>query len=252
MKRALALALSTGAMVVAMGTAKADWSVGAGFENFRWKESTSPSVKESGLRWALDLTWAQSKDPGLSVAYNGKFYVGNVDYTGAFLGSATPISSSTHYRGFSNEIQSIYRMPQNATDVVLGLGWDHWNRELSSIQEENWDVLYARLGMNFNSLVRQGFLASAGIKYPVYVRENANLTAIGFGQNPRLRPKGDFSFYTTLGYRISPAWDVMAFYDGYRFKQSNTVAVTSGGGMASVWQPKSQQDVFGMKVQHNF
>src|SRR6266550_1998385 len=68
MKRALALAFSTLAVVAGMSGAKADWSVGAGFENFRWKESTSPSVKESGLRWALDLAWMQSREPGLSAA----------------------------------------------------------------------------------------------------------------------------------------------------------------------------------------
>jgi hypothetical protein len=252
MKRALALAFSTVAVVAGMSGAKADWSVGAGFENFDWKESTSPSVKESGLRWALDLTWTQSKDPGLSAAYNLKLYTGNVDYTGALLGSNLPISAETHYRGISNEVQSLYRMPSNALDFVLAAGWDHWVRDLSANQTETWDVLYARLGANFNSTARQGPFGGAGVKYPVYVRENGHLTDAGFRQNPRLRPKGDFSFYGTLGYRVTPAWDVMAFYDSYRFKQSNTVVVSNSTSLVQVFQPKSRQDVVGLKVQHNF
>ena len=251
MKHGLTVALSTCAVVVATGTARADISVGAGFENFRWKESTTPTVKESGLRWVLDLTWSQSKAPGGSVAYNLKLYAGNVDYTGALLGSGLPISGETHYRGVQNELQAIYRT-LGGGDFVLSAGWDHWNRDLTAAQTESYDVLYARAGAAFGATIRTGAFGSAGVKYPVYVRENAHLTDIGFTSNPRLRPRGDFSFYGTLGYRVNPAWDVMAYYDSYRFKQSNTVAVTDGISPFTVFQPKSRQDVVGLKVQHNF
>jgi hypothetical protein len=238
-------------MMAAASGARADWALGAGFENFRWKESTSPAVKESGLRWVIDLAWTQSKEPGLSVGYEGKFYVGNVDYTGALLGSNAPISGETHYRGLSNEIQSIYRTA-GGVDFVLAGGWDRWNRDLSSAQTESYDVLFARLGASFGAKVQQGMIGSAGLKYPVYVRENAHLTDLGFTSNPRLRPRGDFSFYATLGYRVNAGWDVMAYYDSYRFKQSNTVAVNNGTTVFGVFQPKSRQDVVGMKVMHNF
>ena len=251
MKRALAVALSTCAALTATSGARADWSVGGGFENFRWKESTSPTVKESGLRWALDLTWTQSKEPGLSVAYNIKTYTGNVDYTGATLGSGTPISGETHYRGLTNEIQSIYRTTGSA-DFMLAAGWDHWNRKLSAAQTESYDTLYVRLGGIIGAKVQQGFLASAGVKYPVYVRENAHLTDLGFRTNPRLRPRGTFSLYGSLGYRVNPSWDVIGYYDSFRFNQSNTVAVTNGTSLFNVFQPKSRQDVVGLKVQHNF
>src|SRR4051812_46129616 len=78
MMRVWAFALGTCAIVGGMGTARADIAVGAGFETFRWKESGTPSVKEKGLRWALDLTWTQSRAPGPSAEYNIKTYVGNV------------------------------------------------------------------------------------------------------------------------------------------------------------------------------
>jgi hypothetical protein len=251
MKRAIAVAVTTGAMLLSTAV-RADWSVGAGFESFRWKESTSPSVKESGLRWALDLTWAQSKAPGLSAGYNLKLYTGNVDYTGATLFTGVPLSEDTHYRGMTNEFQAIYRMPQNAVDIVLAAGWDRWTRKISSVTEEDWDVLYAKLGANVNSAAKQGFIGSAGIKYPVWTRENANFGGLGALANPRLKPGKDFSFYATLGYRVNPAWDVYAYYDGYRFKESNTVAVPFPGGTGFFFQPESRQDVLGMKVQHNF
>ncbi len=252
MKRVLALAFGTCVALGGMNSASAEWAIGAGFENFRWKESTNPEVKESGLRYAFDLTWTQSREAGLSAAYNLKYYVGNVDYTGAFLVSNLPISDETHYRGYANEIQSLYRMPQHGIDLVLAAGWDHWDRELSSSQKETWDVAYARLGANWNSAVRQGPFASGGVKYPFYVRENAHFQTIGFFQNPRLRPDGDFSFYATLGYRVNGGWDVLAYYDSYRFKQSNTVVVSNSTVLGTFFQPKSRQDAVGVKVQHNF
>jgi hypothetical protein len=234
-----------------MGSARADVSVSAGFEGFQWKESSSPTVKESGLRWALDLTWAQSKTkPGLSTEYNQKLYAGNVDYTGAFLVTNTPVSAETHYRGVQNELRAVYRM-QNGVDIVLTGGWDHWARDLSAAQEEGWDVLYARLGAAYNAPVKQGVIGSAGVKYPVYVREDGHFTDIGFTTNPRLRPRGDFSLYGTLGYRIQ-SWDIIAYYDSYRFKKSNVVAVTDGVTTSGFFQPKSKQDQIGMKAQLNF
>jgi len=251
MKRVLAFALGA-ATLSAAGAVWAEWSAGVGFESFRWKESTTPPVEESGLRWTLDLTWQQSREPGLSAGYNLKLYTGNVDYTGAFVGTNIPVSGETHYRGMVNEIQALYRMPQNMVDIVLAAGWDRFDRELNSSQEESWDVAYARFGANINALTRQGVFGSIGVKYPVWTRENAHLTAAGFDQNPRLRPGKDFSFYATLGYRVNAAWDVLAYYDSYRFKESNHVAVTRGGALFDVFQPKSEMDVFGMKIQYNF
>jgi hypothetical protein len=251
MRHAVAVLVTAGATVLAT-SARADWSVGAGFESFRWKETTTPAVKESGLRWALDLTWAQSQQPGLSAGYNLKLYTGNVDYTGAQLFTGIPASEDTHYRGMINEFQAIYRMPQSAAAIVLAAGWDRWNRKINSVTEEDWDVLYAKLGATVNTAVKQGFIGSAGVKYPVWARENANFMGMGALANPRLRPGKDLSFYATAGYRVNPSWDVYAYYDGYRFKESNTVAVPFAGATGFFVQPESRQDVIGMKVQHNF
>lgn len=251
MNRAWAAAVAAGA-VLSTGAARAEISIGAGFESFDWKETTTPSVKENGLRWALDLTWSQSKMPGLSAGYHLKLYNGNVDYDGAALFTGAPLSGDTHYRGLVNEVQAWYRTPNNV-DFVLAAGWDHWTRKLNSAQEEKWDVLYAKLGASFNAAVAQGIFGSLGIKYPVYVRENGNLESIGALTNPRLRPDGKFSLYGRLGYRVNPNWDVYAYYDSFRFKQSNAVSVPlSSGGTGVVFQPESKMDVLGMKVQYNF
>ena len=250
MKRGLAVALGTCALMAA-GSASADISIGAGFESFRWKEDTSPAVKEDGLRWALDLTWSQSRAPGPSVAYNVKAYVGNVDYTGAIIGTGAPISGETHYRGVQNEFQTHYRLV-NGVGFMAAFGWDHWRRELSAAQEEQYNILYARAGVNYVPL-RTGIIASAGVKYPVHTRENAKLMDVGFTTNPHLRPGRDWSLYGTLGYRVNNDWDILAYYDSYRFKKSKFVAVQDGAGNNFVvFQPESKQDQIGLKIQRTF
>lgn len=250
LKHVAAALLCANAVMVA-GTAQAEWAAGGGVEAFRWRESTTPRVKETGMRWALDLQWTQSREPGLSAGYKLHFYTGNVDYDGAGLFTGTPLSGETRYRGMVNEFQAYYRTQTNL-DVMLALGWDRWDRRLSAAQEESFDVVYAKAGMQFNASVKQGVIGSVGLKYPVHVREDANFPDIGGLTNPRLRPKEDLSFYGTVGYRSAP-WEVAAYYDSYRFRASNTVAVPlAAGGTGVFFQPESKMDVYGVKFLYNF
>jgi hypothetical protein len=248
-KRGAVVALSMCAVFV--GSARAEISVGAGAEYFRWKESTSPVVEETGLRWVFDLTWSQSKQPGPSIEYNVKAYVGKVDYDGALLFDNTPISSDTHYRGVQNELRGVYRTVGGA-DFATAFGWDSWRRNLSAAQRETYDVLYLRAGAGYGATVQQGVFGSAGAKLPFYVRENAHLTDIGFSPNPRLKPRGQVSLYGMLGYRFSPRWDVSTYYDSYRFRESKTVVVSDGTSLFGFGQPRSKQDQYGLKLQHTF
>jgi len=252
MRRAFGVGLAVVSMCCAgVASAQSKWSASAGFESFKWEESTVPTVEETGLRWALDLTWQQSRAPGISAEYNLKFYQGNVDYTGSTLfPPIIPISNESKYRGLQNEIRAVYRFPDSAFDAVLAGGWDRWERKLKGTgQQEDYDVVYVRLGAAFNSTVNQGIIGSIGAKYPVYTRENAHFETIGGLNNPRLKPGKDVSMYGTLGYRFNPRWDVIGYYDGYRFKESNVVSVVPFGGFI---QPESKMDLFGVKVQHNF
>ena len=251
MKRLLAVALGAASISVA-SAAWADWSVGGGMESFRWEESTTPAVEESGLRFTLELNWQQTKQPGLSAEYQLKFYRGDVDYTGATLFGGTPLSGESRYRGWSNEVRAVWRS-QSPVDFVMALGYDQWERRFpQTAQEEDYNVIYARLGVAFNSVAKVGVLGSLGAKYPLWTRENAHFESIGAITNPRLRPGKDVSFYGTIGYRFNPNWDVLAYYDSYRFKESNVVAVVFPAGTAGFFQPKSDMDVFGLTIKYNF
>jgi hypothetical protein len=179
-----------------------------------------------------------------------------VNYDGAELFTHAPVQSTTRYFGILNEGQVRYRIPAWASehvDAMASIGADVWRRQLSSDQMEDWAVFYARFGAELGpSAGKPGWIGSAGLKYPFYVYENANLTDVGFDQNPTLRPGGKWSGYASFGYRFGGHWSVVGFYDSYRFQQSPTVQVTSGNTVFYVYQPKSSLDVFGVTVQYSF
>jgi len=236
--------------------ARAELTVYGGVEYFDWHESTTPSVQETGPLALGGLIWLQDRDRGLLFGYRGEIYAGSVNYDGANLFTGAPLQSTTQYLGMSNEAQLRYRIPAGRTehvDVMLSLGADIWNRQLSSDQNETWLVGYTRLGLELApQAATAGWIASIGLKYPFYVHENAHLTDIGFDQNPTLSPGGNVSGYVSFGYRFGGHWSVVGFYDSYRFLQSSTVQVTSGGAVFDVYQPKSSMDVVGVTVLYSF
>ena len=85
--------------------------------------------------FALGLEWTQRKERGLLGAYRGRFYVGDVDYSGALLFDPTvPVKGTTSYLGMSNEGQLRYRLPKQRSywlDLVGAIGLDVWERKFT-------------------------------------------------------------------------------------------------------------------------
>ena len=220
----LAAVLAVG--LAASPLAQAGWGVSADVERFRWDEGTNPRVTETGPMIGLGVQWTQDRPAGWRFGYRGRLYFGSVDYNGSVLLSGTPINGTTDYTGLTNEGQARYRLNNpSGTDVVAGLGYDYWQRQLTSFQSEEYSVLYLRLGAEFDRRERRGWFAGAGVKYPLWVDENAHFPDIGFDPNPRLKPKGELSVYAEAGYRFNERWSLTAYYDSYRFGESEDVAV---------------------------
>jgi len=236
--------------------ARAELTVYGGLQYFDWRESTTPSVQETGPIALGGLIWLQDRERGLMFGYRGEIYWGSVNYDGAELFTGTPVQSTTQYFGVLNEGQVRYRIgagSQEHVDAMLSIGADVWRRQLSSDQMEDWYVFYARVGAELGpSAGKPGWIASVGAKYPFYVYEDAHLTDIGFDQNPALHPGGNWSGYASFGYRFGGHWSVVGFYDSYRFKQSPSAQITSGGTTFLVYQPKSSLDLFGVTVSYSF
>lgn len=253
--RALACSLAAAALAAWAAAANAGWSVSLDVEQFRWQEATSPTVTETGPRAGFSLEYEQLRPAGWQFAYRGQFRRGTVDYAGTFLFTGGAATARTEYIDLVNEAQAIYRFAGRPFELVGGIGWDVWQRNILPDQKENYSVLFLRLGATFDPRNTRGWLASGGLKVSFYAYENAHLDELGFNQNPPLEPKGKPSLYGQAGYRFSQQWSVIGYYDSYRFGESNGVTATradSPGRTFVVFQPASSVDTLGLRLRYTF
>lgn len=241
------------------GVANAQLTVSAGLEYLDWEEDVSPPVTERGPLFVLGVGYTQERDEGLVFAYRGRLWLGTVDYDGATLLTNQPISGTTGYTGLTNEAQVRWRKPiqtgDYSLDLVAGLGIDVWRRELSYVQREDYLVTYVRAGVAADSAYEGTWMYALGIKYPLWVGEDAHLDSIGFDSNPELNPGGKVSLYTHLGYRFQDNWALVGYIDGYRFSRSNEETVTevkNGFGQMTVYQPASDMLLIGIRLERQF
>ena len=252
MKSTLHAAL-LGALLTASAAARAEWSVNAQIERFRWTEKIeSPGLVEDGGRAGIGVQWTQNRDVGLHWRYRGNAYAGSVRYEGQELFTGAPLQSTTDYAGIKNEVHALYRADgESLVQLLGGIGWDYWQRSFpSSGQREDWNVAFLRAGIE--TAPWRHFVFSVGVKYPLYVNENSHLTESGFDQNPELRPGRELSLYGEIAYRLSRRWQLTAYYDSYRFSQSPTVFATSMGQGFLVFQPRSTMDMVGLRLDYFF
>jgi hypothetical protein len=252
MRLLAALALS----LVSAG-AQAGWSVSADLEYFRWRESTDPIVTERGGRFGLGWDFVGERPAGWQFAYHGEFRRGTVDYTGALLFDPTQaVTARTRYTGLVNEAQGIYRFAHPlGVELVGGLGYDYWERNILPDQREDYSVVFVRLGLNIDPRASRGWFGGGGLKRPFYVSENAHFEELGFDQNPKLEPEGRWSVYGQAGYRFTPAWGLIGYYDSYRFAESKPVRATSSAFPGSTFlfvQPASSVNSYGLRLKYTF
>lgn len=258
------LAATVLAAALSSTPAHAELDVGAGIEHYTWEETLQDSSlrpKEDGFRYALHLKWTESGNSGLLYAYNAKVYSGRVAYDTYTLVGNTPVSVNTDYIGMTHEGQLIFRdrLDNYRLDYVGGLGWDSWRRNINRSQIEDYSVWFLRAGFTLD-LPRQaaGFHGGGGLKVPIYTIEDAHLDSLGFSSNPQLSPGKGVSLYAELAYRASKYWDIVGYYDSWRFSQSDPVYVTTrdttlcGSTQCSIVQPQSGMNAFGLKAMLSF
>lgn len=249
---ALAILVSFAAV---SGAARAEWQANAKIERFRWAEETRPSVTETGPRYGIGVGWTQDRETGWLAAWRGELYGGSVEYNGAELFPPNnPIRGTTEYTGAITELQGIYRSLSGNAALIAGLGFDYWNRQLTDVQREEWYVTFARLGVELGNRTRRsgGFFAGGGVKYPLYIVEDAHFTDIGFDSNPKLHPGRAPSLYAEIGYRFGGQWTLTGYYDSYRFRESPAENTSVGGARFIVFQPQSSVDTYGLRLHIHF
>ncbi len=243
--------------------AHADWGIGTGIEQYSWEEtlqSPALTLKESGSRYALYLKWMEDRDSGLLYAYNAKLYSGRVAYDTYTQFSYTPVSTQTDYSGMMHEGQLIARnyLGNHRLDYVAGLGWDSWRRTINMNQFEDYSIWFLRTGVSLDRPMQgAGFHGGGGLKLPFRASEDAHLDSAGFSSNPQLSPGKSVSLYAELAYRTGNYWDIVGYYDSWRFTQSGPVYATAPGSaqcsiLCSIVQPQSSMNTFGLKAMYSF
>ncbi|MFZ2163004.1 MAG: hypothetical protein WAW02_12365 [Sideroxyarcus sp.] len=255
-------------ILAASASVQAAWDVGGGLEDYRWveyPENFNGTPRETGMRSALFVNWTQERDQGLLFAWRAKLYGGTVDYDTFYISTGEPVSTQTEYSGAASEGQILFRnnLGDYKLDYLGGLGLDIWRRSIGnngSKQIEDYSILFARAGLRLGKTRREaGFHGELGIKYPVSTAEDAHLNdsyspnGYAYTSNPSLSPKSAVSGYAEFGYRFNARFDVLGYYDSWRFGQSADVIVTDTMGTRwRVFQPKSNMDALGIKLLVSF
>jgi hypothetical protein len=238
--------------------AATEWMLQAGIEDFRWREFEGGArlLEESGARYSLGigLESPMSPDSLTVLSAEAKLYFGTVDYDGqacnVLTGVCVPSVSETDYDGIMAEASVSRRYPKNpggAFEVFGSAGIDAWTREIKSTAAatggwEDWTVFYGRVGAGWRT---SAYALRAGIKLPLAVDE---ATDIGVNLEPEGRASLFIDFTATVYDSPRQTWTINAFYDGYRFAESDHVLVWTNLGLLETWQPESHQDVLGLRV----
>lgn len=236
----------------------AGWESGAGVEQYSWEETLQNpplSSKENGSRYALHLKWVESSDSSLLYSYKAKLYSGHVQYDTYTQFTYVPVSTQTDYNGMTHEGQLISRssVGNYQLDYIGGLGWDSWRRTINTNQIEDYSIWFLRTGVSLDQPMQgTGFHGSGGLKLPIRTSEDAHLDSGGYDSNPQLAPGKRFSLYAELAYRTGKYWDIVGYYDSWRFSQSDPVTTTSGSSLYSIVQPQSSMSTLGLKAMYSF
>jgi hypothetical protein len=230
------------------GQACADIGLQAGVEQFRWREYDDGGTRlleESGPRYHFGAVWRKPLDAGRQLLQvRGSVYGGSVDYDGQACNSfnvCTPFQSTTDYSGLEADATFAWRF--GGPEVFAGGGFDTWRRRIKGHGNvrgvtEDWTVFNALAGVGAQWGSR--FHVRGGVKYPFYTHEQPDTF------NVTLRPKGRASLFANFSWDAMsggrPRWGIGAYYDAYRFAESDK----ERDGSFIVWQPKSSQDVFGV------
>jgi hypothetical protein len=117
---------------------------------------------------------------------------------------------------------------------------------------EDYAIGYLRLGVESGSDASSKWSVSLGFKHPIWTYENAHLDRIGFDSNPILHPGKELSPFGSLGYRLTPNVQFVAYYDSLRFSESPAVQTTeiATGLPTTLVQPASTMSIVGIKVEY--
>jgi hypothetical protein len=235
---------------------RVDW--GIWIQDYKWAEYSedgSKLLEETGFLYTLAYDF-EGLDKYIGLRNGVNLFFGQVDYDGQTW-SGIPVKTDVLYIGTKMYLDAVpnYRLDSGLLlKAFIGIGGRWWFRDIDDTRteagepvrgsEEWWWCVYGRLGAGTEYPVSRelDIFTEAGVKMPVYARNDANLYVIG-APSASLEPDQDISVFGNIGIR----WKQLAVkfaYDSLRFDRSDKVT----SGTFELYQPKSKADIYSLEV----
>jgi len=248
---------------MAYETAGGTVALTADVEYYKWQEFRPKGIEileESGPRGAIGVAWSNLRTPSGGPVYraNARLYFGEETYKGQQIDGAVVNTDSRHI-GFQGEGIGGYRFGGRVWFVLVsGIGFDIWQRDIfdsstSTGYNSLFAVLNAKLGVGmFTRFEYFAFALRAGPKLPLVAWER-----VRYLDGVDLMPKPALSWFGTaefnFGVRGKDNVSIVAYYDSYKFRESNAKDLTNGGVFdSSVSQPDTEMAVYGVRLAVGF
>lgn len=231
--------------------------LGLWIQDYKWAEYGDDGgrlLEETGNLFGLSADYASNRK---KIGWRGgaRFFLGEVDYDGQTW-SKIPVTTDVFYFGVKGYADVVPAHQLNMglwLNPFIGLGSEVWLRDLDDTRtpdgarvngaREWWGCVYGRMGLGLEYPVTEDIrlFAEAGIKLPIYARNEADFHLSG-DPGGGLEPEMDFSGFGSIGYRWKQ-WGVKASYDSLRFDRSDV----ESAGQFNLYQPDSKSDIYSVE-----
>ncbi len=233
-------------------------NLGVSIQDYKWAEyadNGNKLLEETGNLYGLTCD-VESKKNVINWRNGIHFFIGQVDYDGQTW-TELPVKTDVFYAGTKiyGDIVPGYRFDSGLwLKSFAGIGGEFWLRDLDDTKtsdgvsvrgsREWWGCVYGRLGLGAEYPVSEeiAVFAEAGVKLPIYARNEVNFYVSG-SPGAGLEPEQDVSGFANVGLRWKQ-WGVKASYDSLRFDRSDAVS----SGIFNLYQPKSESDGYSVEV----
>ena len=228
-------------------------------EYFVWKEYDDQGrmlLKENGLRGGIGLLGENIKEilgRQLFTCYEAALYGGLVKYDGQTWGG-TPLKGDVLYLGLKGEINlGIYKyFSIYGIILYLGLGDEVWVRDLTKVPggyKEVWGLLFYKLGIKGKvDILRGELLLDGWIGSDIITTNRAKFSeSFPYSCDAESYPDGALFWGAKMTYKIEKFF-VKAYYHHYKWNKSKPVFTVILATPVLVYQPESEENVYGMSI----
>jgi len=230
-------------------------------EYFIWKEFNKRGeavVKETGFKAGAGISGISNQNilgMDLLIFYEMYLFGGKTEYDGHTWGG-DEIEGEGKYFGGKGEIElGIKELVFKGILPYAGMGWDIWERDLRKMEgdaigyREIWGMFYCKAGMKMKiEEVKGSLVIDSWVGTDIVTRNRAKLSEVlPNSSDVTVNPDGAFFYGIEADYRMDKFF-VKLYYNYYRWKKSDPETAIIAGRVVTVYQPESEEKVFGLSI----